>query len=155
MKSLDKIFSKNYIVKWACISRGIQTFTKFHRKKHEKSERVFSSFAYLVKSYNFETTTHACVSMTLWRHWRVWEGFLGYPIFKLLLWTLWHVLGDENLEYGILTLWIGCLASCIRAMTAAEIWLLFAVFSGCCVLLFSIFKASIRAPCELLRWLNL
>ena len=27
-----------------------------------------------VTSYNFETTTHACVSMALWRHWHVWEG---------------------------------------------------------------------------------
>ena len=40
-------------------------------------------------------------------------------------------------------------------MTAAKIWLLLAVFSGCCVLLFSIFEQSFRAPCELVRWLNL
>ena len=41
-------------------------------------------------------------------------------------------------------------------MTAAKIWLLFAVFSGCCVLLslFSIFEESFRAPRELVRWLN-
>ena len=25
-----------------------------------------------VTSYNFETTTHACVSKALWRHWRGW-----------------------------------------------------------------------------------
>ena len=30
------------------------------------------------------------------------------PILKLLLSILRHVLGDESLEQGIVTLWIGC-----------------------------------------------
>ena len=46
-KSLDKILSKNYVVKKASIWWTIKTFTKFHRRKHEKSERVFSVFACL------------------------------------------------------------------------------------------------------------
>ena len=38
----------------------------------EKWARVFFACMF-VTSYNFETTTHACVSMALWRHWRVWD----------------------------------------------------------------------------------
>ena len=34
-------------------------------------------------------------------------------IFKLLSCALRHVFGDENLDQGILTLWIACLASCM------------------------------------------
>ena len=45
--SWDKFFLKNHIVKKAPISWTLQTFTKFHRRKHEKSELVFSSFASL------------------------------------------------------------------------------------------------------------
>ena len=43
------------------------------KKTREKWARVFFVCMF-VTSYNFETTTHACVLMALWRHWRVWEG---------------------------------------------------------------------------------
>ena len=60
----------------------------------EKWARVFF-ICMFVTSYNFETTTHTCVSMALWRHWRVWEGEescnLVCSIFKLFPWTLPHV----------------------------------------------------------------
>ena len=134
--------------------------TNFHKispkEKREKWARVLFVCMF-VTSYNFETTTHACASMAFWRHLARLRGRSIVLIFKLLSWTLRHFYGDENLEWGILTLWIGCVASCLWAMTAAKIWLLFAVFSGCCVLLslFSIFEESFRALRELVRWLNL
>ena len=119
--------------------------TNFHKispkETREKWARVFSVCMF-VTSYNFETTTHACVSMALWRHLARLRGRSIVLIFKLLSWTLRHVFGDENLEWsGILTLWIRCLASCIWVMTAVQkIWLFFAVFSGLlffCYVLFS------------------
>ena len=56
-----------YIIKYT-------NFQKISPKEtREKWARVFF-FCMFVTSYNFETTTHACVSMALWRHWRVWEG---------------------------------------------------------------------------------
>ena len=51
-----------------------KNFQKISPKEtREKWGRVFFVCMF-VTSYNFETTTHACVSMALWRHWRVWEG---------------------------------------------------------------------------------
>ena len=93
--------------------------TNFHKtspkETREKWELVFFVCMF-VTSYNFETATHA--SMAFWRHWRGRSIVLS---FKLLSWTLRHVFGDENLEQGILTLWIGCLASCIWVLTVAKI----------------------------------
>ena len=64
------------------------------KETREKWARVFFVCMF-VTSCNFETTTHACVSMALWRHWRVWEGEescnLVCSIFKLFSWTLPHV----------------------------------------------------------------
>ena len=119
-------------------------YTNFHKispkETREKWERVFFVCMF-VTLYNFETTTHACASLAFWRHLARLRGRSIVFIFKLLSWTLRHVFGDENLEWGILTLWIGCLASCIWVMTAAQkIWLVLAVFSGCCFLSCSISK---------------
>ena len=100
--------------------------TNFHKtspkETREKWELVFFVCMF-VTSYNFETATHA--SMAFWRHWRGRSIVLS---FKLLSWTLRHVFGDENLEQGILSLWIGCLASCIWVLTVARILYFF-----CCV----------------------
>ena len=46
-KEIIRYIFFNYYVKKASISWSIQTFTKFYGRKHEKSERVFSSFACL------------------------------------------------------------------------------------------------------------
>ena len=105
--------------------------TNFHKispkETREKWARVFFVCMF-VTSYNFETTTHACASMAFWRHLARLRGRSIVLIFKLLSWTLRHVFGDENLEWGILSLGIGCLASCIWVMTAAQkIWLFFAI----------------------------
>ena len=58
------------------------------------------------------------------------------PILKLLLSILRHVFGDENLEYGILSLWIGS-----SFLLMSNDGLLFAVF---CYI--RIFEASVHAP---------
>ena len=67
-------------------------------------------------------------------------------IFKLFSWTLRHVFGDENLEYGILTLWIGCLASsndgCLNLIVVCY------VFRLLCFVIFyfrSVISCSVRA----------
>ena len=59
-------------------------------------------------------------------------------ILQLLLAILRHIFGVENLEEGILTIWIRLLGTCKRAMTAATLGLSFSVISP-------ISEASIRA----------
>ena len=90
-----EILRWNFVKKLYCEVGIYIMFTKFHRRKHEKSERLLSSFSCLT-SYNFETTTRACVSQTHCGHWRAWaferEGSLVCPILKLLLSILRHVL---------------------------------------------------------------
>ena len=82
----------------------------------EKWARV-SFFCIFVTSYNFETTTRACVSEARLRHPLVWNSDntvncfeLLCPTWKLFLEILGHMFGDkiqkkENLPYGWLTHW--------------------------------------------------
>ena len=153
------ILTQNFVKKLYCeVGIYIMKQTNFHKislkETREKWARVFFVCMF-VTSYNFEMTMHACTSMAFWHHLVHLRGRRIMLIFKLLSWTLRHIFGDENLEKGILTLWIGCIASCIWVMMATKIWSLFAVFSRCCFLLFSIFEAPFCALRELVRWLNL
>ena len=95
-------------------------YTNFHKiapkETWEKWARV-SFVCIFVTSYNFETTTPACVSEARLRHRLVWNSdqTVNYfellcPTEKLFLEILGHMFGDkipkkENLPYGWLTHW--------------------------------------------------
>ena len=88
----------------------MQTFKKTHRRKHEKSQRVFSSFAYLwrhtisrrPRSHAYQKPSGVIGAFEKEKN-RV--NLVLRPIFKLFSWTLRHVLG--RWKSRILTLCCG------------------------------------------------
>ena len=59
------------------------------KETREKWARVFF-FCMFVTPYNFETTTHACVSKALWRHWCVWGESSLQAIFVNIATRFWR-----------------------------------------------------------------